>query len=318
MTKAKTYIGIDVASTHLDVFHTQDNSPQRVDNETSAVSSFIDSLIGRGDQLCLVCEATGGYESLLVQLAGSRSIDIAVVNPRRVRDFARGIGRDAKTDAIDAEVIAIYGSVVAPRPMAIRSDHDHKHAALVRRRDQLLSLQQTEKNRLRQTLDEDAKASIQKVLEVLKEQRKDVEKQLAALLKADTVNARTIEILSSVKCIGPVTVSCLLTGLPELGKLNRGKIAKLVGVAPINRDSGLKTGKRFIGGGRSKVRRVLYMATVVGIRHNPAIKAHYVHLKAQGKGSKVAIVACMRKLLSTLNTLVATDQLWEDRTLTKT
>jgi transposase len=148
---------------------------------------------------------------------------------------------------------------------------------------------------------------------MLEKQLKEVDAQLAKMLKADKENARLIEILDSIQCVGPVTISTLITGLPELGKLNRAEIAKLVGVAPINRDSGKMSGKRFIGGGRGKVRRVLYMATVVGLRHNPVIKAYYAHLKSKGKESKVAIVACMRKLLTIMNTMVKTDQLWNPR-----
>jgi transposase len=224
-----------------------------------------------------------------------------------------GIGIDAKTDPIDAEVIARYGQVVKPRPTAMKSEHENKHSALVDRRNQLLELITQENNRLKQTWDEDAKKSIRVVLEVLKKQLKEIDSQLSKMLNADKQNARLIEVLSSIKCVGPVMISTLITGLPELGKLNRGEIAKLVGVAPINRDSGKMSGKRFIGGGRGKVRRVLYMAAVVGLRHNPVIKAYYAHLKNKGKESKVAIVACMRKLLTIMNTMVKTDQLWRDQ-----
>jgi len=188
-----------------------------------------------------------------------------------------------------------------------------KHGALVARRNQLLELVKQENNRLKQSWDDDAKQSIRDVLEVLKKQVKSIDSQLVKMLQADTDNQRTIEILKSVKGVGPVMILTVLAELPEIGKLNRGEIAKLVGVAPINRDSGKKSGKRFIGGGRGQVRRVLSMATIVAIRHNPAIKAFYVHLKSQGKESKVAIVACMRKLITILNLLIKTNQLWENK-----
>jgi transposase len=217
---------------------------------------------------------------------------------------------DAKTDPIDAKVISRYGEVVKPRTTAMKSDHSKKHSALVDRRNQVLELINQENNRLKQTWDDDAKDSIRIVLECLKKQLKAIDSQLAKMLKADKENSRLIDILASIKCVGPVMISTLITGLPERGKLNRGEIAKLVGVAPINRDSGKMSGKRFIGGGRGKVRRVLYMATIVGLRHNPVIKAYYAHLKSKGKESKVAIVACMRKLLTIMNTMVKTDQLW--------
>jgi len=190
----------------------------------------------------------------------------------------------------------------------------------VARRNQLLELISQENNRLKQSWDDDAKQSIRDVLEVLKKQLKSIDSQLAKMLETDTKNQRTIEILRSVKGIGPVMISTLIAELPELGRLNRAEVAKLVGVAPINRDSGKKSGKRFIGGGRGQVRRVLYMATIVymatlvAIRYNEKIKAFYQHLKAKGKESKVAIVACMRKFITILNLLVKTDQLWETKT----
>ena len=197
--------------------------------------------------------------------------------------------------------------------MATKSDHELKHGALVARRNQLLELVNQENNRLKQSWDDDAKQSIRDVLEVLKKQLKSIDSQLAKMIQADTENQRAIEVLQSVKGVGPVMISTVLAELPELGRLNRGEIAKLVGVAPINRDSGTKSGKRFIGGGRGQVRRVLYMATIVAIRHNPAIKAFYAHLKSKGKESKVAIVACMRKFITILNLLIKTDQLWENK-----
>jgi transposase len=193
--------------------------------------------------------------------------------------------------------------------MAVKSDHQKKHEALVTRRNQLLELINQENNRLKQSWDDDAKNSIREVLESLKKQLKTIDSQLAQMLKTDTENQPTIEILQSVKGVGPVTISTLIVGLPEIGSLNRAEAAKLVGVAPINRDSGKKSGKRFIGGGRG---HVLYMATIVAIRHNPTIKAFYAHLKSKGKESKVAIVACMRKLITILNLLVKNNQLWRN------
>ena len=198
--------------------------------------------------------------ALLVNQLAKHHIPAAVVNPRQVRDFAKGVGMDAKTDALDAAVIARFAAVVMPQPMAMKSDQEQKHAALVARRKQLLELVNQESNRLKQSWDEDAKQSMREVLECLKKQLKHVDSQLAKMLQADTKNQRTIEILESVQGVGPVLISTVIAELPELGTLNRGEIAKLVGVAPINRDSGQKSGKRFIGGGRGQVRRVLYMA----------------------------------------------------------
>lgn len=310
----KVFVGVDVSKFTLDLFYPDTGESLQIENPKAAIEDFCASLKKKGRPVRVVMEATGGYESLLVNRLAKHAIEAAVVNPRQVRDFAKGIGADAKTDRIDAQVISRFGSVVKPQPMAVKSDHEQKHGALVARRNQLLELINQEQNRLKQAWDDDAKRSIQEVLEMLKKQLKNIDAQLAKMLRADTENQRTIEILTSVKGVGPVTISTLLAELPELGELNRSEVAKLVGVAPINRDSGKKSGKRFIGGGRGQVRRVLYMATLVAIRHNQKIKAFYQHLRAKGKESKVAIVACMRKFITILNHLVRTDQLWENKT----
>jgi transposase len=307
---ALIFVGVDVAKDTLDIFRPDLNEVSKIENSENAVQEFCLKLQKKKRNVIVVMEATGGYETLLVHELAKHDIPAAVANPRQVRDFAKGLGVDAKTDLLDARVLARFGEVVRPKPMAVKSDHERKHGALVARRNQLLELINQENNRLKQSWDNDAKQSIREVLEVLKKQLESIDSQLAKMLQTDTENKRTIEILESVKGVGPVMISTVIAELPELGKLNRGEVARLVGVAPINRDSGQKSGKRFIGGGRGQVRRVLYMATIVAIRHNPAIKAFYQRLKALGKESKVAIVACMRKLITLLNFLVKTDALW--------
>jgi transposase len=304
------FVGVDVSKDSLDIFRPDSNEVSRIENSENAVQEFCLKLQRKKRNVIVVMEATGGYETLLVNQLARRGVQAAVVNPRQVRDFAKGLGIDAKTDAMDARVIARFGEVVKPKPMAMKSDHEQKHGALVARRNQLLELINQENNRLKQSWGDDAKQSIRAVLEVLKKQLANIDSLLAKMLQADTENQRTIEILGSVKGVGPVMISTIIAELPELGKLNRGEVARLVGVAPINRDSGQKSGKRFIGGGRGQVRRVLYMATIVAIRHNPAIKAFYQRLKGLGKESKVAIVACMRKFITLLNFLVKTDAVW--------
>jgi transposase len=308
---AKIFVGVDVSKSSLDVYRPDTGELFKIRNDEATIEQFCSKVAEQKDQMMFVMEATGGYETVLLRVLEKQQFQASVVNPRRVRDFAKGIGMDAKTDPIDAKLLSRYGEVVDPKPMATTSDHEKKHSALVARRNQLLELISQENNRLRQTWDEDAKKSVQEVLEMLKKQLKQIDSQLAKMLANDTEKARTIEILKSVKGVGAVTVSTIIADLPELGKLNREQVAKLVGVAPINRDSGTKTGKRFIGGGRGQVRRVLYMATLVAIKHNAAIKAYYAHLKSKGKVSKVAIVACMRKLITLLNLLIKTDQLWQ-------
>lgn len=306
------FVGVDVSKSSLDVYRPDTRAFSKHDNSIEGTEQLCKELKRSKSRMVVVMEATGGYEKMLLHQLQRFDLDAAVVNPRRVRDFAKGVGMDAKTDPIDAEVISRYGEVVEPSLVACQSEHEKKHRALVDRRNQLLGLINQEKNRLNQCWDEDAKRSVREVLEFLKKQLKQVDEQLAKMLKADEANARVIEILSSIKCVGPVLISTLVTSMPELGKLNREQIAKLVGVAPINRDSGTKSGKRSVGGGRSHVRRVLYMAAVVGIRHNSVLAQYYAHLKSKGKESKVAIVACMRKLLSIMNTMVRKDETWRE------
>jgi len=309
----KMFVGVDVSKLYLDVFFPDTGVLTRVGNTESEIGELCQSLVKKTVPIMVAMEATGGLERLLLHGLGKHNIEVTVFNPRRVRDFAKGGGSDAKTYAIDAQIISQYAPVVNPNPTAMKSDHEQKHSALVTRRNQLLDLINQENNRLKQSWDEDAKASIREVLELLKKQLKSIDSRLSNMLAGDTENQRTIEILASVKGIGPVTISTILAELPELGTLNRGEVAKLVGVAPINRDSGSNSGKRFIGGGRGQIRRVLHMATVVALRHNPAIKEFYTHLKSQVKPSMVAIVACMRKLLTILNVLIKTNQLWENK-----
>jgi transposase len=306
----KIFVGVDVSKFTLDVFQPDTGELLKLDNTEISVEEFCRSLKKKNRPVMVVMEATGGYETLLLNQLAKHKIEAAVVNPKRVRDFARGVGSDAKTDPIDAQVISQYASVVTPQPIAMKSDQDQKHVALVARRNQLLELINQENNRLKQSWDDDAKKSIREVLEMLKKQLKSIDSQLASMLEKDTKNQRKIEILRSAKGVGSVTISTVIVGLPEIGLLNRGEIAKLVGIAPLNRDSGKRSGKRFISGGRGHVRRVLYMATLAAIRHNPTIKAFYQHLKSKGKESKVAIVACMRKFLTILNLLIKQNEVW--------
>ena len=311
------FVGVDVSKATLDFAFadgTLNNGEQSL-SIGNTEEQIVAELIGRiknPQSTIAVMEATGGYEGRLVALLHQHKIAVAVVNPRRVRDFADGIGADAKTDPIDARLIAFYGQVVNPAAQAAKSDEEKKLKALVERRRQLLGLITQEGNRLQQTADREIQDYIRQSLETLKKQVKTIDERLAKCVKADTANARKTEILESVKGIGPVAVSTLLAELPELGTLNRGQIAKLVGVAPMNRDSGQSTGRRRTFGGRSYVRRVLYMATLAATRFNSKIRAFYQRLVAQGKPKKVALIAAVRKLLTILNTLIKKDELWNE------
>ena len=305
------FVGVDIAKDSLEIYLPFSKQNLSIENSLEAINDFC-AIIKKKRKLMVVMEATGGYERLLVNRLFAHGITVAVVNPRQVRDFAKGIGLDAKTDPIDAQVISKFAEVVQPTSMAEKSDHEKKHSALVTRRSQLLDMINQEKNRIKQTWDDDAKKSIRETLETLEKQLKSIDIQLANMIENDTANSRRIEILNSAKGVGPVTISTILAELPELGGMNRGQVAKLVGVAPINRDSGKNNGRRSIGGGRAHVRRVLYMTTLAAIRFNPTIKTFYQHLKAKGKESKVAIVACMRKLITILNLLIKNNELWKN------
>lgn len=309
-TEFSVVIGVDVSKLKLDIAF--GNESFVIKNERF---SIVEELVKRIDvsSTIVVMEATGGYEEKLVRILHEHGIPLAVVNPRRVRDFGKAIGADAKTDAIDAKVIAHYGSVAQPAPQAVRSKADRKLRALVERRRQLLGLIGQENNRLQQTSDTEIKKYIRKSLKSLKTQVKSVDCRLVECVADDKKNKRTIEIMRSVKGIGPVAISTFLAELPELGEFNRGEIAKLAGVAPMNHDSGETKRKRKTFGGRAYVRSVLYMATLVATRFNPPIKSFYQRLLAKGKLKKVALVACMRKLLTILNALIRKDELWDPR-----
>lgn len=302
-------VGIDVSKAKLDIVLGSQGSVETIDNTVPAVKKLIQEHITAPLKTLVVVEATGGYESLLVDSLHAANIAVAVINPRRVRDFAKGVGWDAKTDPIDAKVIAWYGEVVSPKPSVAKTKAEKELTALVVRRRQLLKMINMESNRLGQASQAVTKF-IKATLKSLKKQVKILDELIANGVEASVASKDKVEIMQSVKGLGPVAISTLVTELPELGELNRGQIAKLVGVAPINHDSGQHQGKRQTGAGRSSVRRVLYMSALVATRHNPRIKAFYQRLLAAGKPKKLALVAAMRKLLTILNTLIKRNELW--------
>ncbi len=313
----KCVVGIDVSKVKLDVAWSRQGPCIEIENTKEQITKLFIQKIELPAQTLVVLEATGGYESLLVELLHQFNVAVAVVNPKRVRDFAKGIGRDAKTDPIDAKCIAFYGDVVKPERHVAKSANEQKLEALVTRRRQLLDLITKENNRVQQTPDREIQKLIRQSIKNLQKQLKSIDDRISKAVASDTANARRIAILDSIKGVGKVTISTCVAELPELGSLNRQKISKLVGVAPMNNDSGQKSGKRKTTGGRGSVRRVLYMATLVATRHNPHIKAFYHRLLASGKPKKLALVACMRKLLTIMNLLVRNDELWVDTTATQ-
>lgn len=302
-------IGVDVSSQKLDLFDFDGKLSGTIDNTCEAVNRLAKAIKNPKETL-VICEATGSYEHVIVDAMQDAGIAVAVANPRQVRDFAKGHGFLEKSDRIDAKILMVFGQQVEVRLAQPKTDKEKQHQALVRRRNQLLALIGQETNRLPQSHDKAMQQLIEKMLRSLKKQLKHVDSELAKLLEALAKTEPKIGVLQSVPGIGPVTTSTLVCELPELGKLNRAEIAKLVGVAPMLNQSGKSDKKRSVRGGRSIVRRVLYMATLVATKRNPIIAAFYLRLLKKGKPKKLALVASMRKLLTILNDMVRNGEQW--------
>lgn len=306
-------VGIDVAKAHVDVFVLGAQfKPQRFDNEADGHSALAIALAPLGVRL-VVMEATGGYEAALACSLQAAGFAVAVVNPRQARDFAKGMGYLAKTDAIDARVLAAFADVLSRQPdvanyiRPLTDTVQRELAALVARRRQLLAMLLSERQRMPLTVPK-VRPSIEAMIEAIKAQLDDVEGEMVGHVQEHF--GKLDALLRSTKGIGPVASATLLAELPELGKLNRRQIAALVGVAPLANDSGNSRGRRRVKGGRFEIRRTLYMATLTATRHNPPIAAFYARLLAAGKLPKVALVACMRKLLTTLNAMARSGRPW--------
>jgi transposase len=304
----KSVIGIDVGKEKLDVGVVDEKRGRVWANDEPGRTELSGWIVEQKASLVVV-EASGGYEAAIVSELVSRGQAVALVNPTRVRAFARAEGILAKTDKIDAQVIARFGATMNPQANVRREQAQVELNQLVTRRRQLVLMLTAEKNR-HQTASPVIQAHIVSHITWLQTEIEALEQQISQAIAANPEWAETAQRVDSVPGIGFITAATLVADLPELGQLNRQKIAALVGVAPFNHDSGKQRGKRRIFGGRSSVRSVLYMATLSAIRHNPVIKAFYQRLGAKGKLKKVALTACMRKLLVILNTMVKTGQDW--------
>jgi transposase len=259
----------------------------------------------------VVVESTGGWERALVKELANRAIPFAVVNPRRVRDFAKGVGALAKTDRIDAGVVAWYGEAVKPEAQSLPSEAEERLRDLVARREQVLKMKTAETNRLKLGQSEIIRESCRMHIAVLDESLSKLTAEIEQHVESTPEFRRRHRLLDSARGVGIITIAVLLAYLPELGELDRRRIASLVGVAPFNVDSGSYQGRRRIWGGRSRVRRALYMAALAAIRHdNEVIRPFYERLVGRGKAKKVALVAAMRKLLVTLNAMLRDDAMW--------
>jgi transposase len=308
---AECFVGIDVSKAHLDVCTLPGGQTLRVGNDARGIARLVKQLTKRQPTL-IVLEATGRYETNVVVESAAAGLPVVVVNPRQVRAFARAIGILAKTDRIDAEVLARFARDVRPPIRQLPSEKQRYLQELVARRRQLVVMHAAEGNRLKQTRSKDVKRSVQKMLKILRQQIDQLDELLEEMIRScECLKARS-ELLRSVPSIGSVVSQTLVIELPELGRLNRRQIANLVGVAPLNRDSGMMRGKRMVWGGRASVRSALYMAALVATRYNPIIRGFYQRLRDAGKPAKVALTACMRKLLTILNTMVANNTPWRN------
>lgn len=308
------FVGVDVAKAELVVAVRPSGAQWTVANDEPGRRTLVARLTAERPQL-LVLEATGGYELPAVAALVAAGLPVVVVNPRQVRDFARSTGQLAKTDRLDAAVLALFAERVQPPVRALPDAATQALEALVARRRQLVEMLVAEQNRLRMARGRGKSprpitASIQQTIAFLTRQLATTDREIGTMIRTSPVWRERDDVLQSVPGIGPVVARTLLATLPELGALNRRAIAKLVGVAPLNRDSGTWRGQRTIHGGRASVRAAVYMAALVASRHNAVLRAFYQRLLAAGKPKKLALVACMRKLLTILNAMLRAQQPW--------
>jgi len=305
---AESFVGIDVSKDRLDIALRPTSEHWTIDYTEAEVAQLVNRLKELQPAL-IVLEATGGLELPVAAALAAAGLPVAVVNPRQVRDFARANGRLAKSDPLDADVLAHFGQALRPPVRPLPDAEAQQLAALVTRRRQLLEMLKAERNRLASSLPA-MRSRIQAHIDWLKQDLQTVEADLDQTVRQTAIWREKDDLLQSAPGVGRVLASTLLSDLPELGQLNRKAIAALVGIAPLNQDSGKRRGKRIIWGGRSTVRDVLYMATLSATRYNPVIKEFYQRLLAAGKAPKVALVACMRKFLTILNAMLAHKTPW--------
>ena len=303
MTPPPVFIGIDVSKQRLDVAQRPGGETWSVGNDEDGLQDLSRRLSAIEPALVLL-EATGGLETPVVAALLEARLSVVVINPRQVRDFARATGELAKTDKIDAAILAHFAESARPEVRPFPDAATRELDALVGRRRQLLEMQTAEQNRLLRTSSKQVRKQIQTHLGWLRRQLLELNKDIDDFIKRSPAWREKDNLLQSIKGVGPVVSATLLGELPELGRLTRREIAKLVGVAPLNRDSGQFKGQRHIWGGRSSIRATLYMPILSAIQHNPTLREHYGRLTAAGKPKRVAQVACMRKLLVILNAAV--------------
>ena len=299
MVTTNAYVGIDISKTHLDLAVHATGEPWRVTYDTAGIKQVVTQLLAMAPTL-IVLEATGGLEARLVSALAAAQLPVAVVNPRQVRAFAHAAGILAKTDRLDAQVLAHFAAAT------------QQLSAILTRRQQVVDMLTAETNRLHQQINSALRKRVRAHITWLTQELGRTEKELTQLIQQSPAWRVQDDLLQSAKGVGPVLSHTLLAEVPELGRLNRKQVAALIGVAPLNHDSGRHRGRRRIWGGRARVRAVLYMGALSATKWNPVIKAFYERLLAAGKEKKVALTACMRKLLTILNAMVQQQMKWHD------
>lgn len=303
-------VGIDVSLATLDVAILPEGTTFSVSNDEGSCRDLTQKLKELKPKL-IVLEATGGLENLVAGLLAAEGLPVAVVNPRQIRDFAKATGQLAKTDRLDAKCIARFGEAIKPEPRPLKDEDSQALTAMITRRRQIVDMITAEKNRLSRSHNR-VRKDIEETILWLQSRVADIDRNLSQSIKKNVVWKNKVDILRSCKGIGPGNSSTMVCRLPELGTLDRRKISALVGVCPFNRDSGTMRGKRAVWGGRATVRAMLYMATLSAVRYNRTIKVFYERLIAAGKLPKVALVACMRKLLTILNAMIRDMKPWAE------
>jgi transposase len=302
------YVGIDIAKDTMEVATHESQEHWVFTNDAKGLTKLADKMKKLAPVL-IVLESTGGYESAAASKLQDRGFPVAVVNPRHIRDFARSVGILAKTDSLDARVIARFAAMTQPPARDLPDEATKKLAAITARRQQVMDMLTAERNRLHQA-DPAVREGIKEHIKWLEQQNDEIKKELQKMVSDNPEWKAKNDIIRSFKCAGPNLAVTILADFPELGTLNRKQTAALSGVAPFNRDSGTLRGKRTIWGGRDAVRKAIYMATFVATRLNPTIKAYFESLMEAGKLRKVAMVACMRKMICTLNAMLKNGTTW--------
>lgn len=312
--RAEQYVGVDVSKDRLDVAVAPSGETYSFTNDEEGVHNLVTALTPLAPRI-VVLEATGGLEMAAAGMLSVSGLAVAIINPRQSRDFAKAMGRLAKTDAIDARVLAEFALRVQPEPRSLADEQTQRLSALITRRRQVIEMIVAEKNRLSRAHLE-VRKRVRAHINWLEHELDEIDEELKSEIKSSPLWREKENLLRSVPGVGPVLSTTLLAQLPELGQLNRKEIAALAGVAPLNRDSGRWRGHRTCWGGRANVRCALYMGTLAATRYNPVIKELYERLVGNGKANKVAIVACMRKLLTILNAMMRDGQPWSPAEIT--